>query len=39
VKLSELKDHLPPDSHWVTPEERNEALHRRRIGAQLRRRW
>jgi hypothetical protein len=39
VKLAELREHLPADTQWVTPDERIEALRKRRIGAQLRRRW
>jgi hypothetical protein len=39
VKLAEIGDHLPPDTPRVTPEQRVEALRKRRIGAQLRRRW
>ena len=39
VKLAELRGHLPADTQWVTPGERIEALRKRRIGAQLRRRW
>ena len=38
-KLAELHAHLPADTQWVTPEERIAALRKRRIGAQLRRRW
>jgi hypothetical protein len=39
VKLADLPMHLPADTQWVTPAERAEALRRRRLGAQLRRRW
>jgi hypothetical protein len=39
VKLSELRGHLPANTPTVTAEERAEMLHRRRVGAQLRRRW
>jgi len=39
VKLADIRAHLPADTHWVTPAEREDALRRRRIGAQLRRRW
>lgn len=39
VKLAALDAHLPPDSPRVTAEQRSEALHLRRVGAQLRRRW
>jgi len=39
VKLSEVRDHLPADTPVVTPDERAEALRRRREGAQLRRIW
>ena len=30
VKTSELKKHLPADTKWVTPEQRNQAVARRR---------
>jgi hypothetical protein len=39
IKLAELRDHLPADTRWVNPEEREVQLRNRRIGAQLRRRW
>jgi hypothetical protein len=39
VKLAEVREHLPADTPVVSPEERLELLRRRRIGAQLRRRW
>jgi hypothetical protein len=39
VKLSDIRAHLPEDTRWVTPAERDQGLRRRRIGAQLRRRW
>ena len=39
VKLADIRAHLPADTQWVTPAEREEALRKRRIGAQLRRRW
>ena len=39
VKLAEIRDHLPSDTRKVTPDERDEQIRRRRMGAQLRRRW
>jgi hypothetical protein len=39
VKFSELRDHLPPDTPTVTPEERAEELRRRVRACQRRRRW
>jgi hypothetical protein len=39
VKFAQLRDHLPPDTLMLTPEQRAEALRERRVGAQLRRRW
>jgi hypothetical protein len=39
VKLSELDDHLPAGTRRATPEEREAEIRRRRMGAQLRRRW
>ncbi len=39
VKLADIRPHLPADTQWVTPDERLEALRKRRMGAQLRRRW
>ncbi|MET0364405.1 MAG: hypothetical protein ABW169_07100 [Sphingobium sp.] len=39
VKLSELRDHLPPDTPVVTPEERAEELRQRVRACQRRRRW
>jgi hypothetical protein len=39
VKLAALRDHLPPDTPAVTPEERAEALRRRVRACQRRRRW
>ncbi len=39
VKLTELRDHLPPDTPVVTPEERAEELRRRVRACQRRRRW
>jgi hypothetical protein len=37
--LDEIRAQLPKDTDVVTPEMRQEALRRRRRGAQLRRRW
>ena len=39
VKLAELRDHLPPDTPTVTPEQRAEELRTRVRAAQRRRRW
>jgi hypothetical protein len=39
VKLSEVRDHLPPETPLVTPVERAELLRRRVRAAQRRRRW
>ena len=39
LPLSEVRAHLPKDTAMVTPDMRQEALRRRRRGAQLRRRW
>ncbi|TVV77185.1 hypothetical protein FOY91_02150 [Sphingomonas solaris] len=39
VRLDRLRNHLPHDTPAVTPAERDDALRRRRTGAQLRRRW
>ncbi len=39
VPLSEVLEHLPPDTPVVTPAERREQLLARREGAQLRRIW
>jgi hypothetical protein len=39
VKLAEVGDLLPADTPKVTPEEREQEIRRRRMGAQLRRRW
>lgn len=39
VKFSEIRDHLPPDTPVVTPEERAEELRRRVRACQRRRRW
>ncbi len=36
VKLAELRDSLPKETAWVSPEERSEALARRRRAAWLR---
>ena len=39
VKLADVGQHLPTGTAIVTPEERVDLLRKRRIGAQLRRRW
>jgi hypothetical protein len=39
VKLAALRDHLPPDTPVMTPEERAEELRQRVRGCQRRRRW
>lgn len=39
VKLADLRAHLPTDTPVVTAAERDAALRRRRLGAQMRTRW
>jgi hypothetical protein len=39
VALASLRDHLPADTEYVTPEERADALLSRRTGFQLRSLW
>lgn len=39
VKLSELRQHLPPDTPTTTTKERRKIQSERTLGAQLRRRW
>jgi hypothetical protein len=39
VALKEVRDHLPADTPAVTPEQRDQQLRERRMGAQLRRKW
>ncbi|MGD9599267.1 MAG: DUF1214 domain-containing protein [Steroidobacteraceae bacterium] len=39
VPCADLRHHLPADTPQVTPAERAAQLRKRRIGAQLRRRW
>lgn len=39
VKFAELRDHLPPDTPVVTPEQRAEELRQRVRACQRRRRW
>jgi hypothetical protein len=39
VPLASIRDHLPPDTPHVTPEQRDEELRARVRAAQLRRRW
>jgi hypothetical protein len=39
VPLSEVREHLPEETPVVTPEERDRSLRRRRMGAQMRRKW
>lgn len=39
VKLADIRQHLPADTPVVSEAERREALGKRRLGAQLRRRW
>lgn len=39
VNLADLRSHLPPDTPFVSPEERDGQLRARRRGVQLRRRW
>jgi hypothetical protein len=39
VKLKDLRKALPKDTPMVTPEQRDQALRDRRLGAQMRRKW
>ena len=39
VDLADLRSHLPPETPFVSPEERDGHLRARRRGVQLRRRW
>ncbi len=39
VNLADLRSHLPPETAFVSPEERDGQLRARRRGVQLRRRW
>ena len=39
VMLADVRQHLPADTPVVSEEERREVLTKRRLGAQLRRRW
>ncbi len=39
VKRGEIRDCLPKDTPVVTPSERDRSLRRRRMGAQMRRKW
>ncbi|MGE0383090.1 MAG: DUF1214 domain-containing protein [Gammaproteobacteria bacterium] len=39
VPFAEIHKHLPADTPRITPAERAEALRRRKVGSQLRRRW
>lgn len=39
VPLASVRDHLPKQTPVVTPDERDRALRRRRMGAQMRRKW
>jgi len=39
VPLSDVRNHLPPDTPTISSDERLQKLRERRIGAQLRRRW
>lgn len=39
MPLAEVRNHLPPDTPIVTPEEREKVLRERRMGAQMRRKW
>lgn len=39
VKFKDLRQHLPASTPSISAETRNEQLRRRRLGAQLRRRW
>jgi hypothetical protein len=39
VKFAEIREHLPAGTRKATPQERDAEIRRRRMGAQLRRRW
>jgi hypothetical protein len=39
VPFADLRQHLPASTRSISIEERHQALRRRRVGAQLRRRW
>lgn len=39
VPVGDVRKHLPADTATITPAERDEAIRRRRRGAQMRRRW
>jgi Protein of unknown function (DUF1214) len=39
IKLADMHRHLPAGTPTISPAERAAALHERRVGAQLRRRW
>jgi hypothetical protein len=39
VPVSEIRRQLPPDTPVTTPQERDQAIRRRNIGLQMRRRW
>jgi hypothetical protein len=39
VPLAKVRDHLPKETPVVSPAERERLLRRRRMGAQMRRKW
>jgi hypothetical protein len=39
VKLADIRQHLPADTPAISEQQRRETLVKRRIGAQMRRRW
>jgi hypothetical protein len=39
VRLDQIRDHLPADTPFTTPEQRDATLRERRMGAQMRRKW
>lgn len=39
VPAADIRSHLPPDTPFVTPQQRDETIRVRRRGAQWRRRW
>ena len=39
VPVADVLEHLPAGTRTVTPDQRQEQLHLRRTGAQLRRIW
>ena len=39
IEVADIRRHLPADTPAISGAERARALHERRVGAQLRRRW